>query len=168
MCFLFLSYLSLLPLVLETSSLFRAVCSLFSKSLVSLERFAPCVSLFHTGLLLVLKYPSLFRAVCSLFSHSLVSFERCVFLSFSSCLLFRLKISILFRAVCSLSLSFLSLSLFVLKTSSLFGAVRSCLQFILCLCSGLLLLLVFSERVCSSCSSSLVSLERFAPCSARL
>ena len=59
---------------------FRAVCSLSSKYLTTLERFAHGVfklsSPFSSSLRHVLKFSSLFRAACPLFSNSLVSFER--------------------------------------------------------------------------------------------
>ena len=131
---------SSLRLVLKFSSLFRAVCSLFSISLLSFERFAPCshipqsrssslrlvVELYLVSVErfapFVLKFPGLFRAVCTLFSNSLVSFERC--------------------APCSQTLYSLSSGLLpILEFPSLFRAV------------------------CALFSHSLISFERFAPCS---
>ena len=89
-------------LVPRIPSTFRAVCALFSSSLVSFERFAPCSQILYSlssGLLpfsnsLVgffflssLRLPferfapcsqfaTFFLAVCHLFSNSLVPFER--------------------------------------------------------------------------------------------
>ena len=65
--------------VLRFPSAFRAVCALFSNSLVHFERFAPFSQILcslSSGLLPVLEFPSPFRALCSLFSNSLVHFER--------------------------------------------------------------------------------------------
>ena len=131
----------------QFSTLFRAVCSLFSNSLVPFEQFAPYsqISLVHferfapcspiryslsSGLLPVLEFPSHFRAPCSLFSNSLVSFER--------------------STPCSQTLYSLSIGLLpVLKFPNPFRAVCA-------------------SQVLQSLSSGLVflpSFEQFAPCS---
>ena len=129
------------------SSLFRAVCSLFSNSLFCFERLAPVFSNslapFRAVLFLILKFFSVPRVVCSLkfpsplavcffVSISLMSYKRFApVLSLSSGSLLCFKFRSLFQAVCSL----------FLKLLSPFGAV------------------------CSLLSNFLVSFAWFAPCS---
>ena len=129
----------------------RAVCSLFSNSLVSVG--------LSSGLFLVLEY-------------SLVSFERFAsFLNDSSSL-----VSFAWFALCSQTRQSFSSGLLFVKFFSPFRAVCSLLQILsslsnalflfLILWSGLLLVLKFPSRfraVCSLFSTSLVSFERFAP-----
>ena len=127
-----LSLSSGLRLVLKCSSLFRAVCSLFSNALVQFEQFAPCsqipYSLFRAVGSLFSKFSPIFgfapcfqiryslssgllpfskSPVCALFSNSLVSFERfapCspILHSLSSALLPVLQFPRPLRAVCAL------------------------------------------------------------------
>ena len=142
-------------LVLKFSRLFRAVCSLFSNSLLSFERF----------LLPVLKFPSPLRAIDPLFTNSLVSFERIV--------------------PCSQNLYCLSNGVFpVLKLPSpvsferfapcsqilynLLGAVCALFSISWSLSNSLLLVPKLSSlfrAVCFKFSNSLVPFEPFARCS---
>ena len=82
-----------LVLVLKYCSPFRLVCTLFSNSLVSFERFAPCVlkfsNCFWMGLRPFLKLSSLFRLAAFCFQ---------ILQSFSGGLLLVLKLCSLFRA----------------------------------------------------------------------
>ena len=102
-------------LVLRFSSLFRAVCCLFSNSLLSSSDLLPVLkfpSPSRAVYALFSKTSSLFPAVrslfvCSLFSISLVPFEQFAHCSqnvyfFSSGVLLVLEYSTLFRAVCCL------------------------------------------------------------------
>ena len=127
----------------------RAACTLFSKFLISLERFAP-----------VLKISSPFRAVCALLSNSLVLCKR-----FASCSHSLVSFT---RSISVVSFEWFAL---FLKLSSLFRAVFFCSQFSKSLSSGLLPVLKFSSFfrvVCSVFSNSLVSFAWFALCSRNL
>ena len=138
---------------------------MFSNSLVSFERFAPCspilYSLSSSLLPVLLKFPSHFRAVCALFSNSLVSFERFApcsqtLYSLSIGLLPRFeqfaprKFSSLFRAACSFY-SLPSSLLLVLTFLVPFEQFAPCSQ--------------IERAVCSLFSDSLVPFGQFAPCS---
>ena len=138
-------------LVLKFSGLFRAVvCSLFSNSLLSFERFAPCSQSpqsLSSNLRLVLKFCSLFRGVvCSLF----------------------LKFSTLFRAICALFSNSLvpERAVCSLFSNSLVSLERfaPCPNILYSLASCLLPARKFPcpfRTVCALFSNSLISFERF-------
>ena len=136
-------------LALKFSSPFEAVCSLFSSSLVSFERFGFCSQIstcksFSNGLLPVLKFSSFFRVVCSCFLR---------FPNPCRALVERL-------APWSQIRKSLSRGLFALRSnpSSPCRAVCSVLKFSRSLCTNSL---VFFERF----APFSVPLERFALCS---
>ena len=165
----FLSLSSGLLLCLKTPSLFRAV-SCF-QALVCPSKFS---SLFRAACWLFSNSPVVFRAVCSFCSDF---FERFAPLSApleQFALFFKLfsRTLVSFEGFAPGSQFAQSLSsglLLVLKFSNLIGAVRSwCSQVFLPLSSGLYLVLEFSSlfrAACSLFSNSLLSFERFAPCS---
>ena len=156
-------------MLLKFSSLFRAVCSLFSNSPVFFERLASCsetLESLSSISLLVLKFSRLFRAVRSLFSNSLVSFVK------NSCL-FQCRSSgaFLSQFLCSAGLSFFPNSLVLLsgllrvfKLSRSFRAVLFLVQIFSRLFRTVHHFFCSFGAVSCLFSNSLVSFERLAPC----
>ena len=181
-----------LLLVLKFSSLFRAICSLFSISSF-FERFAPCSQLLwflSSGLPLVLKLSSLFRAVCSMFSFSSLfcavnfskSLSRSLLPVFMQILVdsFFEQFTLFSQVLKSLSsgalrvfkfssLTFSGLLLVLKLRGSSLGAVSSLFSKSPVSCERLFSLfsnsVVVFERFSPACSNFLVPFERFAACS---